>query len=127
MNKIITGEKNGKVEISKLAENILEEIKEKEGEQNVLLASLKEAGVGSPDVNMVATKTERVATLSGQIERNALRLKKLYLALNRIKSGTFGLCINCGGEISVERLKARPEASRCILCAQKMENGFLRR
>jgi RNA polymerase-binding protein DksA len=38
-------------------------------------------------------------------------------ALLRIKNGTYGTCGNCGAPIPMERLKARPIATRCIKCA----------
>ena len=38
-------------------------------------------------------------------------------ALQRIEDGSYGECTDCGEEIAAERLQARPEASRCIRCA----------
>jgi DnaK suppressor protein len=46
-------------------------------------------------------------------------LKKVGLALERIASGEYDTCSECGGDISVERLKAVPYTSRCIDCASK--------
>lgn len=37
-------------------------------------------------------------------------------ALGRIADGTYGICVDCGREIAVERLDARPQALRCINC-----------
>lgn len=42
-------------------------------------------------------------------------------ALARIDAGTYGRCVDCGRELSDERLDARPEASRCVDCQQKSE------
>lgn len=42
---------------------------------------------------------------------------QIRLALDRIENGTYGICSNCGAEISHERLHARPIATRCIKCA----------
>lgn len=38
-------------------------------------------------------------------------------ALLRMDNGTYGTCANCGAPIPMERLKARPIATRCIKCA----------
>lgn len=38
-------------------------------------------------------------------------------ALARIDAGEYGICIECGAEIDSKRLKAYPEAARCIHCA----------
>lgn len=35
-------------------------------------------------------------------------------ALDRIENGTYGICSVCGDEIGLERLRARPIATRCI-------------
>lgn len=39
-------------------------------------------------------------------------------ALLRIKSGEYGLCMRCGCEIPVERLRVVPYAEYCVNCAQ---------
>jgi DnaK suppressor protein len=39
-------------------------------------------------------------------------------ALLRIQSGEYGLCLRCGCEIPMERLKAIPYAEHCISCAE---------
>ena len=40
----------------------------------------------------------------------------LKSVLNRIDSPDFGICIKCSKPISFERLKAVPDATRCISC-----------
>lgn len=42
-------------------------------------------------------------------------------ALERMEEGTYGQCVECGGAISVSRLKARLQALRCIQCAEQAE------
>lgn len=39
---------------------------------------------------------------------------QLRAALDRIENGTYGVCSVCGEEIALERLRARPIATRCI-------------
>lgn len=39
-------------------------------------------------------------------------------ALARIKSGTYGICAECGTKIPEGRLKALPYATTCIDCAE---------
>lgn len=50
---------------------------------------------------------------------NVLRseIQQIRLALLRIANGTYGDCAICGDPIGLERLKARPIATRCIKCA----------
>jgi DnaK suppressor protein len=40
-------------------------------------------------------------------------------ALERIDSGTYGLCVGCGVPIPEERLKAVPWAALCVPCSAK--------
>ena len=37
-------------------------------------------------------------------------------ALAHLDAGHYGRCEQCGGEIDRRRLKARPEATRCVRC-----------
>ncbi len=44
-------------------------------------------------------------------------LYDIQVALDRIADGTYGECEVCGGEIGEGRLRAIPEAARCVNCA----------
>jgi len=44
-------------------------------------------------------------------------------ALARLDDGSFGICLDCGSELSDERLDARPEAARCVECQSTMEHA----
>ena len=48
-------------------------------------------------------------------------LKKIDHALTKIDDGSFGTCEECGEEISVKRLEARPETTLCIRCKEDQE------
>jgi len=48
-------------------------------------------------------------------------LDKIEKALRKIDEGTFGVCEECGEEISVKRLEARPETTLCIRCKEDQE------
>ena len=48
--------------------------------------------------------------------RDLSELRALDAAHERILNGTYGICIDCGGEIGYERLRANPAAERCIRC-----------
>lgn len=55
--------------------------------------------------------------------REALYLKKIQGAFQRIQEGTYGVCQACGGEISEKRLEARPTAELCIDCKEESEKS----
>lgn len=48
-------------------------------------------------------------------------LAKVNAALRRLASGEFGICVDCGGEISDQRLDAHPYAEQCMDCATEAE------
>jgi DnaK suppressor protein len=54
-------------------------------------------------------------------DRERKLIGKIKEALARIDDGTFGICEECGEEISEERLKARPMTTLCIDCKTKAE------
>ena len=54
-------------------------------------------------------------------EREQGLLAKIDAALQKIEDGEYGDCINCGEDIGVKRLKARPVAELCIDCKSEQE------
>lgn len=49
-------------------------------------------------------------------DRERKLLKKIAEALQRIKENNYGYCDDCGAEIGIKRLEARPTATQCIEC-----------
>jgi RNA polymerase-binding transcription factor DksA len=41
------------------------------------------------------------------------------MALEKIENGAYGVCENCGKEITEERLLVCPEAKTCLNCPSK--------
>jgi DnaK suppressor protein len=54
-------------------------------------------------------------------DRERRLLAKIREALERIDDGTFGVCEECGEEISEARLRARPVTTLCIDCKMEEE------
>jgi DnaK suppressor protein len=50
--------------------------------------------------------------------------RDLDAALDRIQTGVYGDCIDCGDDIGFERLSAYPTAERCIKCQYRHEKTF---
>ena len=48
---------------------------------------------------------------------DARTLLSVFEALRRLDRGIYGLCVNCGSPVDLERLSAQPEAAMCIVCA----------
>ncbi len=43
-------------------------------------------------------------------------LEKINEALERMEKGTYGVCENCQKEIPLDRLRAYPQAAKCLEC-----------
>lgn len=60
-----------------------------------------------------------------QSDDNRRILQLVNEALERLKNGSFGLCVACQEEVQVKRLEAVPWARHCIECQEKQEQGLL--
>lgn len=49
-------------------------------------------------------------------DRERKLLSKIEEALERVEEGEFGMCEDCGEEIGIKRLEARPVTTLCIDC-----------
>ena len=54
-------------------------------------------------------------------EREQGLLSKIDAALEKIVRGDYGKCMNCGEDIGIARLRARPVAELCIECKAEEE------
>jgi DnaK suppressor protein len=54
-------------------------------------------------------------------EQERAELAAVQAALQRIASGVYGQCVDCGQRIPQARLQASPEVARCIRCQQAAE------
>ena len=67
-----------------------------------------------------ATASEMNEVLDELGHTGNAEVQAIYLALERLKSGTYGNCTRCGGVISEKRLDAVPHASLCMGCAREL-------
>ena len=47
-------------------------------------------------------------------------LASIERALKRLSSGTYGICISCGADISLQRLEQNPAIETCDTCRDKV-------
>ncbi len=74
-----------------------------------------------PDLgDQASAETDRnfMLRLRGREQR---LLKKIEEAIDRIDAGSFGICDDCGKEIDIKRLEARPVTTMCIECKTLQE------
>ena len=56
-------------------------------------------------------------------EHETAELAELEAALERLDTGTYGVCIDCGVAIPEARLRAKPEVRRCLACQEAVEHA----
>lgn len=111
-----------------LREEKIQEIKKKLIRQKDTL--LSEAGIALnalPDETLFPEIGDQA---SAEIDRNFMLrlkgrerqlLKKIDESIEKIDSGTYGICEICGEEINIKRLEARPVTTMCIECKTEQE------
>ena len=55
------------------------------------------------------------------IDNQINEVRDIEAALERMQTGTYGICMDCGAPIDFERLDAWPTAKRCLPCQQRYE------
>jgi RNA polymerase-binding protein DksA len=58
------------------------------------------------------------------MDRDARELAAIAAALERMEKGEYGVCADCGVDISYARLEAQLSAERCIECEARHERQF---
>ncbi|MCB9091153.1 MAG: TraR/DksA C4-type zinc finger protein [Halobacteriovoraceae bacterium] len=79
-----------------------------------------EQGFQGDEIDAFEAEKERVKILRFK-KRSSAFLRKIKRALKKIESHCYGECEECGAEIAMERLRARPTAELCIDCKEEQE------
>jgi DnaK suppressor protein len=119
-------EKKGldKKTIGKFKKNLLKEREQIVGEVKQIVESSKEMGQdGIQDIGDEAANIYNKQVLLSLNENERMRLQEVDDSLDRIENGTYGICEECGGPISLKRLEVRPVAKYCVPCLTKLEKG----
>ncbi len=80
---------------------------------------------GTQDVADKAANAYTKEFLFHQSNDNRKILLLVNEALQRLKDGTFGICVECGGEVQAKRIDAVPWARHCIECQDKQDKGLI--
>ncbi len=75
---------------------------------------------GRDSVDASNDEVDKATTLR-MSDRNRKYLTKINTALERLEEGDYGNCVECGEQIPVKRLKARPVTIFCIDCKEQRE------
>ena len=110
--------KNQQEAFRKLLTERLEELLH---EANKTVSGMTDQGGNFPDpTDRASLESDRNFTLRIR-DRERKLIGKIKEALDRLDNGSFGICEECGEEISEKRLKARPVTTLCIDCKKKQE------
>ena len=77
---------------------------------------MQDEAANFPDPNDRATQESEFAMELRTRDRERKLIKKIEESLNDIDAGEYGYCEQCGVEIGIRRLEARPTATLCIDC-----------
>ncbi|HXW85430.1 MAG TPA: RNA polymerase-binding protein DksA [Candidatus Binataceae bacterium] len=95
--------------------------------QEILLEAERAVGTMNGVEEPFADPTDRAALESDRNfllrmrDRERKLLSKIEEAFERLNDGSYGRCEECGDEIGIERLKARPVTTLCIGCKSAQE------
>jgi DnaK suppressor protein len=102
-----------------LLEEVRDEVEHSENQQYIELIGRVPPDVGDQSV------ADALADLNLTIiDRHVQELRDIDAAKLRVGEGSFGVCIDCGGDIGFERLRAYPTAKRCRPCQEHREKTY---
>jgi DnaK suppressor protein len=87
---------------------------------NTVEGLLNVEAISADFVDIATFENERSTALRIR-DRESRLIRKIRRSLADIEIGEYGICEDCGREIAIERLKARPIARHCIRCKTKQE------
>lgn len=99
----------------KLKAEILETVSLRDASENILQ---REELIDEADHTIEERQKELSLMLS---EREKAKLKEIDEALDRIENKSYGICEECGDQISPERLRYMPYVRYCVDCQDKIE------
>jgi len=50
---------------------------------------------------------------------------RIVRALEKIRDGSYGICVDCGNPVSEKRLKSFPNSERCLICQEEHEDKMI--
>ena len=102
-----------------LLEEVRGELEQSENLQYIELLDRVPADIGDQSM------ADALADLNVAIvDRHIRELRDIEAARARVADRTYGVCVDCGDDIALERLRAWPTAKRCHACQQQRERTF---
>lgn len=106
----------------KIKEQLLKERRELMQEVNNSYETCREIGQdGVPDIGDMSSAAYSRDVLFNVSETQRQRIHDIDVALEQIEKGEYGICMECGEEISPRRMEVRPFSRYCIECKTDIE------
>lgn len=77
---------------------------------------------GARDPGDESTVGQGVQLGSSVAALHSASIAQVRAALARIEEGSYGECVDCGGDVGLQRLLVQPSAARCLACQTKAES-----
>lgn len=108
-------------ELTLLKDKVLAEIERIQNKMNTEFAQFDPSLMGAKDEVDSANDQILAHTQLRFATRETLYLKKLKKTLKMVDSDEYGMCEECGAQITFQRLLARPTSTMCISCKEESE------
>jgi len=116
------GPVGSKKELKSIKEALL--IRKQELEEHLTSRSTEQVSDGQvQDVGDQALTSIMESLRTSLQDAEVNEYKRIVRALEMIKEGIYGICTDCKEEISPKRLKLFPNAARCLICQEVLEEG----
>ena len=76
---------------------------------------------GVPDIGDMSSAAYSRDVLFNVSETHRKKIQDIDVALEQIEKGEYGICMECGEEISPRRMEVRPFSRYCIECKTDIE------
>ena len=113
-------------QLSKKLEQVQEEllVRKKEFEEHLSTRSQEEPEDSSGrDVGDQASSSTMNDLKRSLQDTEFQEYNRIVQALEKIKDGSYGICVDCEGLILEKRLKFYPNAERCLSCQEAYEDS----
>ncbi len=85
-------------------------------EASSTLESMRSTKEGLADEVDLAAYEENFRLVLRARDRELKLIKKIDFSIEALKEGDYGYCDDCGMDIGIARLEARPTATKCVEC-----------
>jgi DnaK suppressor protein len=110
-----------KKDLNQLRETLIKQLRDLLGRSDCSLDELNVADNNISDLLDRASQISEREFSHHLCSREKLHMRKIERSLQDIEEGVYGFCEQCGEDISLKRLYARPTARYCIECKTQLE------